>query len=195
LSLDAAFAAPTGALLIFCLRIVDVSCDTMRVLFAIRGKRVISGALGFVQALVWIYAVGAAVRHLDSWLHVLGYAGGFAAGTIVGISIEKAVAYGLTAVRIVSRYGGVEIAESLRERGYGVTEMAGFGREGGVEIVSSVVQRAHLDEVMAIVDRYDPEAFVTVEEPKLLRGGSVAQRQWKMGTELPEFWSRFQGGR
>ena len=195
MSIDAAFAAPTGALLIFCLRIVDVSCDTMRVLFAIRGKRGIAGVLGFVEALVWIFAVGNAVRHLDSWLHVLGYAGGYAAGTIVGISIEKAVAYGLTAVRIVSRHGGVEIAESLRERGYGVTEMAGFGREGSVEIVSSVVQRAHLGEVMAIVDRFDPDAFVTVEEPKVLRGGSVAQREWKMGAELPEFWSRFQGGR
>ena len=176
MSIDTAFAAPSGALLIFCLRIVDVSCDTMRVLFAIRGKRAIAGALGFVQALVWIFAVGNAVKHLDSWLHVLGYAGGYAAGTIIGISIEKAVAYGLTAVRVVSRHGGVEIAESLRERGYGVTEMAGYGREGGVEIVTSVVQRSHLEEVMSIIDRYDPDAFVTVEEPKVLRGGSVAPR-------------------
>lgn len=197
MSPDAAsvFATPYGPLLIFCLRIVDVSCDTMRVLFAIRGKRGIAGLLGFLQAFVWIFAVGNAVKHLDSWLHVLAYAGGYAAGTMAGITIEKAVAYGLSAVRVVSRHGGVEIAEELREKGYGVTEYSGFGREGNVEIVTSVVQRAHLDDVMAIIDRFDPDAFVTVEEPKVLRGGSVVAREWKVSDELPGLWSRIQGSR
>ena len=176
--MDALFASPWGALLIFFARIVDVSCDTMRVLFAIRGKRPIAGVLGFFQALIWIFAVGSAVKHLDSWLHVLGYAAGYACGTMVGITIEQAVAYGLATVRVVSRHAGVEIAEALRERGYGVTEFGGFGREGRVEILNSVVQRAHMAEVLAIVDRFDPNAFVTVEEPKILRGGSFARREW-----------------
>jgi uncharacterized protein YebE (UPF0316 family) len=184
----ALIASPVGAILVFCLRIVDVSLDTMRVLFAIRGKRGVAGALGFFQALVWIIAVGNVIRHLDSWMHVVGYAGGYAMGTVVGITIERLVAYGVNTVRIVSRHGGVEIAEALRERGYGVTEFAGFGREGTVEIVNSVVQRAHLDEVMAIVDRFDPDAFVTVEEPKILRGGSFAAREWRMAAPLTR-WS------
>ena len=173
---DQLFASPFGALLIFCLRIVDVSCDTMRVLFAIRGKRPVAGVLGFFQALIWIFAVGTAVRHLDSWLHVVAYAGGYATGTVVGITIEGAVAYGLSTVRIVSQHGGVEIAQALRERGYGVTEIPGFGRDGSVEIIYCVVQRQHLDEVMALVDRWDAGAFVMAEEPKILRGGSIAER-------------------
>lgn len=175
------FGSPLGALLIFCLRIVDVSCDTMRVLFAIKGKRIVAGALGFFQALVWIFAVGNAVKHLDSWYHILAYAGGYAAGTIVGITIERAVAYGLATVRVISGHAGVEIAEALRTRGYGVTESGGFGRDGGVEILSSVVQRAHLDEVMGIIDQWDSQAFVTVEEPKVLRGGSLVAREWRLG--------------
>jgi uncharacterized protein YebE (UPF0316 family) len=184
------FASPYGALLIFCLRIVDVSCDTMRVLFAIRGRRGVAGILGFVQALVWILAVGQAIKHLDSWVHVVGYAGGYAMGTMVGITIERLVAYGLSAVRIVSRHGGVEIAEALRDRGYGVTEYSGFGREGSVEIVNSVVQRAHMDEVLEIVDRFDPQAFVTEEEPKILRGGSIVEREWRVGSPLTRWSNR-----
>ncbi len=172
----ALFAAPIGALLIFCLRIVDVSCDTMRVLFAIRGRRLVAGGLGFVQAMIWIFAVGQAVKHLDSWPHILGYAAGYATGTMVGITIERFVAYGLATVRIVSRHGGVEIAHDLRERGFGVTEFGGFGRDGTVEFLHSVVQRSHVAEVMQVVDRWDPEAFVTVEEPQILRGGSFAER-------------------
>ncbi|MGH7663742.1 MAG: DUF2179 domain-containing protein [Gemmatimonadaceae bacterium] len=175
---DLLFASAFGAILIFCLRIVDVSCDTMRVLFAVRGKRVIAGSLGFFQALIWIFAIGTAMQHLDSWMHILGYAGGYAVGTMVGITIEQSVAYGLAAVRIVSRHGGVEIAEALRDKGYGVTEFGAYGRDGRVEVVNSVVQRAHLDEVIEVVEHWDPEAFVTVEEPRVLRGGSFVSREW-----------------
>ena len=181
---DAIFASPWGALVIFGLRIVDVSCDTMRVIFAIRGKRAIAAALGFVQALVWIFAVGNAVKHLDSILHVLGYAGGYAMGTFVGVSLEQAIAYGVATVRIVSRTAGVEIANALRDSGHGVTVFPGVGRDGAVEILNSVVQRGHLDEVLNIITDKDKEAFVTVEEPKVLRGGSLATREWRMGCPL-----------
>lgn len=189
IDIGALFASPYGALLIFCLRIVDVSCDTMRVLFAVRGRRGIAATLGFFQALVWIFAVGTAIKHLDSWLHILGYAGGYATGTFVGITIEQAVAYGLATVRIISRHCGVEIAEALREAGFGVTEYGGYGREGKVEIINSVVQRAHLGEVLTIVDRWDAEAFVTVEEPRVLRGGSVAARDPVLPSRLSR-WMR-----
>jgi uncharacterized protein YebE (UPF0316 family) len=180
MNVDALFASPWGALLIFSLRIVDVSCDTMRVIFAIRGKRGIAAALGFVQALVWIFAVGNAVKHLDSVLHVIGYAGGYAMGTYVGVSLEQAIAYGVATIRVVSNKSGVEIAEALRKGGYGVTEFPGFGRDGAVEIINSVVQRSHLSDVLAIIAARDKDAFVTVEEPKILRGGMVATREWRL---------------
>jgi uncharacterized protein YebE (UPF0316 family) len=182
MNVDALFASSWGALLIFGLRIVDVSCDTMRVIFAIRGKRAIAAALGFVQALVWIFAVGNAVKHLDSVLHVLGYAGGYAMGTYVGVSLEQMIAYGVATLRIVSSGGhGVKLAEVLRKAGYGVTEFPGFGRDGAVEILNSVVQRSHLTEVSNLISATDPEAFVTVEEPKVLRGGMIATREWRLG--------------
>ena len=184
MNIEALFASPWGALAIFLLRIIDVSCDTMRVIFAIRGKRAIAAALGFVQALVWIFAVGNAVKHLDSILHVLGYAGGYAMGTFVGVSLEQAIAYGVATVRIVSRTAGVEIANALRDSGHGVTVFPGVGRDGAVEILNSVVQRGHLDEVLNIITDKDKEAFVTVEEPKVLRGGSLATREWRMGGPL-----------
>jgi uncharacterized protein YebE (UPF0316 family) len=178
---DVLFALPWGPVLIFCLRIVDVSLDTMRVIFAIRGKRMITTVLGFFMVLVWIFAVGNAVKHLDNIWYILGYAGGYAAGTYVGITLEAALAYGVVTLRIVSRHTGVELAEALRERGYGVTEFPGFGRDGAVEIVDTAVQRSHLQDVLALVQQWDSAAFVTVEEPKILRGGSIVARDWRFG--------------
>jgi uncharacterized protein YebE (UPF0316 family) len=184
MTLDPLFTPWYGAILIFLIRIVDVSCDTMRVIFAIRGKRGVAALLGFIQAFVWIFAVGAAIKHLDSIWHILGYAGGYATGTYVGVTIERAIAYGVATVRVVSKHAGVEIAEALREHGYGVTEFHGFGRDGAVEIMNSVVHRSHLDDVLAVVEKWDPDAFVTVEEPKVLRGGSLATRDYRVGGSL-----------
>lgn len=184
MSLDALFASPWGALVIFGLRIVDVSFDTMRVIFAIRGKRAVAAILGFVQALVWIVAVGNAIKHLNSVLHVLGYAGGYGMGTYVGVTIEQLLAFGVATVRIVSMHAGVEIAEALRDEGHGVTEFAGFGRDGSVEIINSVIQRRHVNAVLAVVAAHDKDAFVTVEEPKVLRGGQIAATDWRLAGPL-----------
>ena len=194
MNVDLLFASPWGALFIFLLRIIDVSLDTMRVIFAIRGRRELAAVLGFCMAMVWIFAVGNAVKHVDSLLHILGYAGGYATGTFVGITIERLVAYGIAMVRIISAHGGVEIAQALRERGYGVTEIAGYGREGRVEVLFAAVQRSHLDDVMEIVNTWDDAAFVTVEEPKDMRGGRLRTREWPVMTSGSLFsWLRHRG--
>ncbi len=169
--IDAMFAGPWGPVLIFILRIFDVSLSTLRILLSMRNQRVMVPIIGFFEVLIWIFAVGSAIRNLESVWHVLGYAGGFAMGNIVGLWIEGKLAIGLATLRIISRAGGVEIAEALRDRGYGVTEFFGQGREGRVEIVYTAVARREIPRVLDEVSRWDPEAFVTVEEPREIRRG------------------------
>lgn len=170
--IDALFAGPWGPLVIFGLRIIDVSLATLRMLLSMRNARTAAPIIGFFEILIWIVAVGNAIRNLHSAWHVLGYAGGFATGTWVGLWIEGKLAIGLASVRIMSRHGGVELAEALRERGYGVTEFAGHGRDGTVEVVETLVRRRSIGNVLKEVRRWDPDAFVTVEEPR------TAQRGW-----------------
>lgn len=171
MSLDLLLSSPWGPLLIFCMRIVDVSLATLRMLLAVRGIKLVAPVIGFFEVLLWIFAVGTAIRHLDSPLHLIGYAGGFAAGTYVGLMIEEKMALGMAIVRIVSRHGGVELAEALRDRGFGVTEQAGQGREGQVEILHAALRRRDLPVVYEEVRTWDPEAFVTVEEPRAIYRG------------------------
>lgn len=177
--MDALFASAFGPVVIFCLRIVDVSLATLRMLMVMRGRKLLAPVIGSVEVLVWIFAVGNAIRHLDSPLHLLGYAGGFAAGTWVGLKLEEKLALGTAAVRILSRHGGVEIAEALRERGFGVTEFAGHGREGTVEMVYAVLRRRDLPSVFEQVRIWDPDAFVTVEEPRAIQRGWMFDKRRK----------------
>lgn len=177
--MEALLASAWGPVLIFCLRIVDVSLATMRMLLSVRGFKFVAPVIGFFEVLIWVLAVGTVIRHLDSPLHLLGYAGGFATGNLVGLMLEERIAFGMATVRVVSRYGGVELAEALRDRGFGVTEFAGQGREGKVEVVDAVLRRRDLPEVLKEVDYWDPEAFVTIQEPKSIRRGWLMQKRRK----------------
>jgi uncharacterized protein YebE (UPF0316 family) len=120
-ALEALFAGPWGPLAIFALRIVDVSLSTIRIVLAVRGHKYVVPFIGFFEVLIWVFAVGHAIRFLDSPLHLLGYAGGFATGSIVGLLIEERLAIGYASIRVVSRHAGVEMADALRSRGFGVT--------------------------------------------------------------------------
>ncbi|HEX2205540.1 MAG TPA: DUF5698 domain-containing protein [Longimicrobium sp.] len=175
MTLDTVFGSAWGPLAIFALRIVDVSLATVRMLLAVRGHRRIVPVIGFFEVLLWIVAVGNAVKFLDSPLHLLGYAGGYAMGTAVGLWIEEKMALGLAALRVMSRHGGVEIAEALREHGFGVTEFGAQGKDGRMEVLYAVLRRRDLPLAIEQVSRWDPAAFVTVEEPRSIHRGWLTE--------------------
>lgn len=169
--LEMLFAGPFGPLVIFGLRIVDVGLSTIRILLAVRNRRRMVPVIGFFEVIIWVFAAGNAIRHLDSMWHILGYAAGFSAGTVVGLWLEGKLAIGLATMRIITMRTGVALAEGLRQLGCGATEVIGQGRHGPVQIVFSTVPRRRIPDVIAEVERWDPEAFITVEEPREIRRG------------------------
>ena len=177
--LEQVFAGPLGPLVIFGLRIFDVSLATLRMLLTVRGQRVLVPLIGFFEVLIWLFAAGTAIQYLGSPLHAVGYAGGFAAGNAVGLWIEEKLALGLARVQTFSPHGGVELAEAIREQGFGVTEFVGQGREGKVELVSTVVRRSEVPRVLKVIDVWDPDAFVTVDEPRAVHRGWLLQKRRK----------------
>jgi uncharacterized protein YebE (UPF0316 family) len=170
-ALDGLFAGPYGPLVIFFLRIVDVSMSTVRIVLAVRGHKFVVPFIGFFEVLVWVFAVGNAIRFLDSGWHLLGYAAGFSTGSVVGLLIEERLAIGYATIRVVSRHAGVEMADGLRACGFGVTEFGAQGRDGRVEVIFTVCMRRDVPRVIVEIERWDPQAFITVEEPRDIRWG------------------------
>lgn len=188
--MEAIFAGPWGPLLIFFLRIGDVSLSTMRILLAVRNQKALIPVIGVAEVTIWIFAVGNAIRHLDSGYHVAGYALGFATGTMVGMWIEEKLAIGLATMQIISRRDTAVLAEELRSLGCGVTEFEGRGREGPVEVIYTVMPRRRTRQVLNVVERLHPDAFVTLEEPREIRRGwmqSTPRRRPGIGLRMESF--------
>ena len=160
-----------AGLLIFVLRIVDVTMMILRLLMVIRGRKALAWVFGFVQALVYILAIQQVMSDLGNWANILAYAGGFATGNVVGIWLEERMAIGFGHMRIMSPRLGSSLTDRLRAAGYGVTLLAGRGKDGMVDILITTVNRKQVRAVSRLVEETDPDAFITVENVRPLRKG------------------------
>jgi uncharacterized protein YebE (UPF0316 family) len=73
---------------IFIARVADVSLGTFRTIVVFRGKKILASLIGFFEISIWLLAASQVFTNLDQWNCGLAYAGGFAVGNYVGISIE-----------------------------------------------------------------------------------------------------------
>ena len=166
--------------LIFLARLSDVSLDTMRILFISRGKRLIAPLLGFAQMLIWLLAIRQIILNLSSPLCYIAYAGGFAAGTLVGILLEERLAIGIQVIRIITREDAAELIEFLRTKGHGVTTVDGHGATGKVSIIYTIVKRQDIREVVDIITRFNPKAFYTIEDVRAISETTVCPGKYSL---------------
>ena len=151
-------------LLIFFARVLDVSLDTMRIMLFSRGKKMIPPLLGFVQVLIWLFAIRQIFLNLSNWACYIGYAGGFAAGTYIGMIIEEKLAIGFQVIKVITRADASELTRFLMKQGYGVTSMDGQGATGKVNVLHTIVNRSDIPAVLQIIQRFNPNAFYTIED-------------------------------
>lgn len=152
------------AVLIFVLRILDVSIGTLRTLTVVQGKTGTAMFLGFFEILIWVTAVSQVVLRLpESPLLVLAYAAGFAAGNACGIMLDRHLAVGSCVVRMITSVEGSRLAERLRQLGHVVTTFGGQGRDGPRTLLFAACPRRELESIVQVARDTDPKLFYTVE--------------------------------
>lgn len=152
------------ALLVFAVRIIDVSLGTLRTICVVQGRIGLSVVLGFFEVLIWIIAVSQVINSVSEHpILVVTYAGGFAAGNAVGICLERYFALGSVVVRIISGASHGDIAAALREHTFRVTTLLGEGRDGPVHLIFVTCQRRDLPKVLGVAKSFNPRVFFTVE--------------------------------
>jgi uncharacterized protein YebE (UPF0316 family) len=150
---------------VFLLRLIEQALGTLRSLYVNKGKPKLGALLGFIESAIWVVAISQVIKDLNDPLLIIGYALGFAAGTISGSYIESTIAIGNVVVRVfIERNENSELlANELRANDFGVTVINGQGRDGEVSIAWCVVPRKKVKELLNIVSEITPEAYVTTE--------------------------------
>lgn len=150
---------------IFILRICDVTLGTVRTVSIVKGYLTLAVVLGFFEVMIWILAVSQVIWRINESIFLaLAFAGGFAAGNAVGILVERRLAMGTSVVRILSSNHGAEIAEAVRDEGHDVVVFDGVGADGPVTLVYAVAPRRIAPRMLQRARSIDP-ALLYVSEP------------------------------
>lgn len=150
--------------LIFLARIVDVSMDTIRLIFIARGFKKIAPVIGFFQVLVWIITITRIMANLDNWTCYIAYAAGFAAGNFTGMILEEKLALGVEMIRVITQRKADNLIDALRKNGFPVTTVNATGSFGDVSVLYIIISRKYINQVLELIRQYNPRAFYTVED-------------------------------
>jgi len=162
--------AVLSALGIMLMRICDVSIGTFRIILVNQGKKYLAAVAGFIEVMIWIFAMRFIVSNMDQTINLIGYSLGFALGNILGITLEEKIALGFVQLNVISKFATDKIADTLRLSNFGATIIPGEGGTGGVSIILIIIRRRDFKKVMSIVESIDNEAFVTVHHSRPYRG-------------------------
>ncbi len=162
--------------LIIVARIADVSLGTLRTVSVVQGRRGVAWVLGFVEILIWVFAVSKVIQNLQQPAYALSYALGFATGNYIGMTLERWLAFGEQVVRVFTRRGQ-EIATQLRLEGFPVTSFQGEGRDGPIEMLFIEVPRKKSCDIIQFAREKDPRCFYIVDDVRLASPAQIMLHQ------------------
>ncbi len=157
-------------LIIFASRATDVSLGTLRSVLANKGMKKMVPFIGFFEVLLWLFAISTVMKNLSNFMCYLGWAGGYATGIYIGLSIEERLAIGTQVIRVFTQEDITKLIESLVEKNYSYTILDGEGKKGAVKLIFIVVKRKNVKDVTEIIHRFSPNAFYSIEDIKRAKG-------------------------
>ena len=108
---------------IFFARIIDVTLATLRTVYSVKGKTLLAGVIGFIEATIWFIVVKEALNtDIESVFIVISYAAGFATGSVLGTFVSKKFVNSLIKVEVITTNATTENIEKIRKEGFGVSD-------------------------------------------------------------------------
>ncbi len=161
---------------IFCINVVYVTLNTLRMMLTMKGYQKIAPFIAMVEIAIYVVGLGLVLDNLDNVVNVAVYALGFGVGIFAGMKIENYLALGYILVTTIVPDRGWEIAEKLRNHGYGVTITQAYGKEGDRYVLEILTPRSNERDLYVKIHEIETKAFIISYEPRYINGGFWTKR-------------------
>lgn len=161
-------------LAIFIGEMIYLVIDTLYVMSMGNGKGYVTAGLGFVKIVFWVCVTGSIITNITSDpMKIVVYCCGHALGLLIGMTIEKRLAIGLTSLYVLCGSEDTrKIARELHDRQFGVTILEGHSTDGTKrEIILVHLLRRRTQEAVGLVRGIAPNAFVSTGRLSAVSGG------------------------
>lgn len=154
-------------IVVFFARIADVSIGTVRTIVTVQGRTGIAFVLALFEISIWLLVVSTVIGQVREYpLLIIFYAFGYATGNVVGIMVEKKLAFGIIILKILTRNAGQQITDYLRGKGQPVTVFSGEGMSGPVNELYIACRRRDLKWILPEVMDIDEQLFYVIEQAR-----------------------------
>lgn len=156
---------------IFLVRIIDVSLGTARTIIMVKGKGMIASLIGFIEVFIWFIIVREALNTTDSGILVaISYSLGFAVGTYIGSILSDKFIEGTLGVEVITEKE--RIINIIRKNGYAVSVLNVNGQEKNKKYMLIIeIKNKKLAHLKELIQRLDKNAFIMINETKLVHNG------------------------
>ncbi len=161
---------------IFFARIFDVTLGTIRTVFSVKGRTLISGLIAFIEVIVWFLVVKEALNTpYNNFLIPVSYAGGYATGTIIGTYLSKTFINSLISVEVITNKATPQNLKKLHEAGFAVSKVNAIKtyEQSKSSILFITTNSKYLHKLNEIINRIDKNAFVVINESKIVHNGFI----------------------
>lgn len=157
--------------LILVLQLIYVPLLTLRTIFLVKNMTLIASLLGFLEALIYVFGLSLVFSGDQGPLAMLVYALGFGLGILIGGAVENKLAIGYNNFVVNLMHRNNDLICNLRNEGFGVTVYEGEGRDSKRYRLDILTKRSREEELLNLIDEYEPKAFIVSYEPRRFKGG------------------------
>ena len=159
---------------IFCVRILDVSLGTVRMIVTVKGNKLVASLIGFVEVLIWFLIVKEALNTEETSIFIaLSYSLGYATGTFIGGILSEKFVSGTLSVQVVLSNSDHSIIDKIRDEGFAVSVVNAKGIDENIEkyMLFMEIDKRKLNKLKYLIKSLDSKAFVVVNETKMVENG------------------------
>lgn len=167
------------ALIIFIAQLVLVPVLTLRTILAVKGMKKEASAMGMLEGLIYVGALGIVFSDLSNYLNMIAYALGFGIGVYIGGVLEEKLAIGYVTVEANIPERNNPLINRLREVGFSVSTSEVEGWNSLRYRLDCTARRDRERELYKIISDYEPHAFVASYEPRNFKGGYITKAMKK----------------
>lgn len=153
---------------IFFARILDVSLNTIRTTFVLRGKTSIVAIIAFLEITIWFLVARTALNTELNLFIVLSYSGGYTMGTIIGTVFTNKIIR--TNIEILVISDKIRSIKKIKDNNFGAT-IINKDNNRVIFIINTTKKR--LDELTSLISELDNKAFITVKETRTIINGYI----------------------
>ena len=152
---------------IFFARILDVSLNTIRTTFVLRGRTYIVAIIAFLEITIWFLVARTALNTELNIFIVLSYSGGYTTGTILGTLITNNYIKTNMEVIVISNIKNIDL---IKTNNFGVSILE---KTKNKSVLLIETNKKRLGELTNLINKLDKNAFITIKETRSIINGYI----------------------